>query len=143
MADSPTRGAFQADIPADAVEEALRSVERIQETAVPPEAPEGAEVAVEPAEGQADVSEREKNLAAQLELSQQKARETMERLKDTHDRICGRRPSSRTTASEPRRSGTRSCATATRSSSRTSSRSWTRWTERWPPLRRRRPKAEP
>ncbi len=92
MADSPTKGAFQADIPADAVEEALRSVERIQAPAAPPEAAEGTEVAVEPAQdaggepGQPGETERERSLAAQLELSQEKARETMERLKDTHDR---------------------------------------------------------
>jgi molecular chaperone GrpE len=85
MADSPTKGAFQADIPADAVEEALRSVERIQ-SPEPPAATEGAEVAVEPGGGEAGESDREKSLAAQLELSQEKARETLERLKDTHDR---------------------------------------------------------
>jgi molecular chaperone GrpE len=90
MADIPTKGAFQADIPADAVEEALRSVERIQAPAAPAGAGQGAEVTVEPAlaEGGEDgESEREKSLAAQLELSQEKARETMERLKDTHDRL--------------------------------------------------------
>jgi molecular chaperone GrpE len=85
MADSPTKGSFQADIPADAVEEALRSVERIQDA---PAAEEGADVPVEgPAGGDGGgASDREKSLAAQLELSQEKARETMERLKDTHDR---------------------------------------------------------
>ncbi len=96
MADSPTKGAFQADIPADAVEEALRSVERIRSPGAPPASPEGTELAVEPgAEGaEAPVepaaadgaTEREKSLAAQLELSQEKARETLERLKETHDR---------------------------------------------------------
>src|SRR5512142_425724 len=85
MADSPTKGAFQADIPADAVEEALRSVERIQ-SPEPPAAAEGAEVAIEPGGGDSGESDREKSLAAQLELSQEKARETLERLKDTHDR---------------------------------------------------------
>lgn len=91
MADSPTKGAFQADIPADAVEEALRSVERIQGAEAPAPS-EGAELAVEPAPaesgeaGETGETEREKSLAAQLELSQEKARETMERLKDTHDR---------------------------------------------------------
>ena len=35
---------------------------------------------------EAEATEREKSLAAQLELSQEKARETLERLKDTHDR---------------------------------------------------------
>ena len=97
----PTKGSFHTDIPADAVEEALRSVERIQGTV--PE--DGAEVTVEAegagadpeeagsarrrGEGEAraiDPSEREKSLAVQLELSQEKARETMERLKEAHDR---------------------------------------------------------
>lgn len=82
MPDSPTKGAFQADIPADAVEEALRSVERIQGGA----AEAGAEVAIE-AEGDAGAAtERERSLAAQLELSQQKGRETLEKLKEEHDR---------------------------------------------------------
>ncbi len=56
MADSPNKGAFQADIPADAVEEALRSVERVRGRDVPagasapaPGTPEGegAELALE------------------------------------------------------------------------------------------------
>lgn len=85
MADIPTKGSFHADIPADAVEEALRSVERIHGEAA---AEGGAEVPVEPDVGGAGdgASERERSLATQLELSQEKARETMERLKETHDR---------------------------------------------------------
>ena len=79
MADSSTKGAFQADIPADAVEEALRSVERLAGGA---EA--GAEVPVVAEAGAA--SDREKSLAAQLELSMQKGRETLEKLKEEHDR---------------------------------------------------------
>jgi molecular chaperone GrpE len=95
MADSPNKGAFQADIPAAAVLEALRSVERVRsgeapaEPAAAPSANEGAEVAVEPEAapaGEAEASERERSLEAQLQLSQEKARETLERLKDTHDR---------------------------------------------------------
>ncbi len=85
MADSPTKGAFQADIPADAVEEALRSVERIQGEGASSDPSLEAEVSVEP-EAAALATEREKSLAAQLELSQEKARETMERLRETHDR---------------------------------------------------------
>jgi molecular chaperone GrpE len=86
MADSPIKGSFQADIPADAVEEALRSVERLRGGDAPaPAAEEGAEVPVEAGEASGE-SEREKSLAAQLELSQEKSRETMERLKETHDR---------------------------------------------------------
>lgn len=89
MADSPTKGAFQADIPADAVEEALRSVERLSGAPAPAPEAEGAELAVEAGaqEGEAGVPGlRERALEAQLELSQQKARETLDRLKDTHDR---------------------------------------------------------
>jgi molecular chaperone GrpE len=86
MPHTPTKGAFQADIPADAVEEALRSVERAHGAEPPPAATEGAEVAVEPAVPEAGDSDREKSLAAQLELSQEKGRETLERLKETHDR---------------------------------------------------------
>jgi molecular chaperone GrpE len=88
MADSPTKGAFQADIPADAVAEALRSVERIADEKEA-SAESGAEVAAEPAAAEGETpegSERELSLAAQLELSQEKSRETMERLKETHDR---------------------------------------------------------
>jgi molecular chaperone GrpE len=85
-ADSSTKGAFQADIPADAVEEALRSVERIEAADPVPAAAERREVAPEAGGDAAAGSERERSLAAQLELSQEKARETMERLKETHDR---------------------------------------------------------
>jgi molecular chaperone GrpE len=60
MADSEKKGAFEADIPADAVQEALRSVERIDDVA---------------------------SLRAQLELSTAKGRETLERLKEEHERV--------------------------------------------------------
>jgi len=86
MADSPIKGAFQADIPADAVEEALRSVERIQSGAAPGQPDEAAELTVEADAGAGGESERERSLAAQLELSMQKGRETLEKLKEEHDR---------------------------------------------------------
>lgn len=75
------KGAFSADIPEGAIEEALRSVEK---------AGTEAEVQVEEAPsgeagGPAD-AERER-LAAQLELSMQKGRETLEKLKEEHDRF--------------------------------------------------------
>lgn len=60
MDDSEKKGAFEADIPADAVQEALRSVERIDDVA---------------------------SLRAQLELSTAKGRETLERLKEEHERV--------------------------------------------------------
>jgi len=85
MPDPTTKGTFQTDIPADAVEEAVRSVERIEgeKQAASPAPP--AEVAAEPSAEEPGSSEGE-NLAAQLELSQKLARETLERLKETHDR---------------------------------------------------------
>jgi molecular chaperone GrpE len=83
MADTPNKGAFEADIPADAVEEALRSVEKVEHER---QEAEGTEVTVG-AGGEAPVDAgRLRSLEAQLELSQEKARETMERLKEAHDR---------------------------------------------------------
>ncbi len=75
------KGAFSADIPEGAIEEALRSVEK---AGADPEA------RVEPTpEGEAPdeaTAERDR-LAAQLELSMQKGRETLEKLKEEHDRF--------------------------------------------------------
>ncbi len=80
MDDNQHKGSFKTDIPADAVEEALRSVER----AAGPGAEEGAagvEVQVDPpAGGEAG------SLQAQLELSQALARETQKKLEEVHDR---------------------------------------------------------
>jgi molecular chaperone GrpE len=78
MADSDKKGAFQADIPADAVQEALRSVERV--SGAPPEVP----VEVAPPSGEDAAAE---SLRAQLELSTAKGRETLERLKEEHERF--------------------------------------------------------
>ena len=78
------KGAISADIPSDAIEEALRSVEKHAG---------GGEVAIEagPEGGEAGPSAEalaaEKDtLAAQLEMSLAKGRETMERLREEHDR---------------------------------------------------------
>jgi molecular chaperone GrpE len=97
MAESHEKGAFQADIPANAVEEALRSVERIAHGEEPGAgAPAGAgEPGVEltpeaegsPAGDPAALAARVQLLETQLELSQAKARETLERLKDEHERL--------------------------------------------------------
>jgi molecular chaperone GrpE len=95
MADSQEKGSFQTSIPQDAVEEALRSVERVRAgSAGPPPEPEAAvEVTVEPGSGAAppagaDPAAAElESLRAQLELSQAKGRETMERLREHHDRL--------------------------------------------------------
>jgi molecular chaperone GrpE len=89
MSDTTEKGAFQADIPENAVEEALRSVERVthgEETSAAAATAEGdaVTVAVDPAA--ASGAELE-SLRAQLELSQAKGRETLEKLKDQHDRF--------------------------------------------------------
>jgi molecular chaperone GrpE len=78
--DTPKKGAFEADIPADAVEEALRSVEKVEHER---HASEGTEV---PISADPATDEQVRSLTAQLELSQEKSRETMERLKEAHDR---------------------------------------------------------
>jgi len=84
MEDSPNKGSFRADIPTDAVEEALRSVERVTaHGADPGEATVEVEAGAEaPAEGGGDVQ----GLQAQLELSQALAREGQKKLEDVHDR---------------------------------------------------------
>lgn len=78
------KGAFSADIPQGAIEEALRSVEKAGAEAAEAEGQvEGAPEGASPDEAAA---ERER-LAAQLELSMQKGRETLEKLKEEHDRF--------------------------------------------------------
>jgi molecular chaperone GrpE len=90
MAEPNDKRAFQADIPADAVQEALRSVERIGKAEPPAAGPEAAPaIAVEaeaPVDGEALRAEVA-SLKAQLELSTTKGRETLERLKEEHDRL--------------------------------------------------------
>ncbi len=84
MPGESEKGAFSADIPTDAIEEALRSVEKAGA-----EASQEAEVPVEGApEGGAgdDAAADRSRLAAQLEFSMQKGRETLEKLKEEHDR---------------------------------------------------------
>jgi molecular chaperone GrpE len=89
MGDTDTKGAFEADIPANAVEEALRSVERIAKGEAPAAAPGGDEpVPVEVAAPDAAALATEiESLKAQLELSTAKGRETFEKLKDQHERF--------------------------------------------------------
>lgn len=90
MTESDHKGAFQADIPSDAVEEALRSVEKIARGEGAEEAPaaEVAPEAVPAAPGEPEALAREvEALRAQVELSTAKGRETMEKLRDTHDRL--------------------------------------------------------
>jgi molecular chaperone GrpE len=85
MADSPDHGNFKADIPADAVMDALRSVERVAsrgegEAADPVAGETEVRVETDPAGGEAS------GLAAQLELSQALGRETQKKLEEAHDR---------------------------------------------------------
>lgn len=91
MSERENKGGFQADIPADAVQEALRSVEKIArgDAEPPAAAEEGAEIAVEPpppAEGDAALAAQVKRLEAELELSQALGRETQEKLRAEHER---------------------------------------------------------
>ncbi len=89
MGESDEKGGFQAEIPANAIEDALRSVEKIA-GGDPPAV--GAEVPVEveggaPAADAADLAREVASLRAQLELSTAKGRETLEKLKEEHDRL--------------------------------------------------------
>jgi molecular chaperone GrpE len=87
MSDSERKGGFAADIPADAVQEALRSVERVRGEAP---ADEPAAVVVEPVEPEATppgaLEAEVKKLAAQLELSTAMGRETQQKLTAEHER---------------------------------------------------------
>jgi len=91
MSDSDNKGAFQADIPADAVQEALRSVERIANPGAPTDpvaAETGAvEVEVAPEQDPAVLAKEAASLRAQLELSTAKGRETLDKLKEEHERF--------------------------------------------------------
>jgi molecular chaperone GrpE len=91
MADKHPKGSFKTEIPSEVMDDAVRSVER--NSARPPE---DAEVSVEVSpDSDASPSESGGNpgspevelLRAQLELSQEKSRETMDRLKEAHERM--------------------------------------------------------
>jgi molecular chaperone GrpE len=87
MSDKHPKGSFKTQIPPEVMDDAVRSVERnaarpADEAEVPVEiTPEGGEGASPPG------AEDAEQLRAQLELSQQKSRETMERLKEAHERM--------------------------------------------------------
>jgi molecular chaperone GrpE len=85
MSERESKGGFQADIPVDAVQEALRSVEKLAKGEA---AGEGAEVAVEVPEAAAGgaLAEQVKRLEVELDLSQTLGRETQEKLKAEHER---------------------------------------------------------
>jgi molecular chaperone GrpE len=90
MGESDEKGGFQADIPANAIEAALRSVEKLAGGGDAPAAE--AEVAVEveggaPSPDAAGLEAEVASLRAQLELSTAKGRETMEKLREEHERL--------------------------------------------------------
>jgi molecular chaperone GrpE len=90
MGESDDKGGFHADIPENAIEAALRSVEKIEGGAGAPAA--GPEVAVEveggaPAGDAAALASEVASLRAQLELSTAKGRETLEKLREEHERF--------------------------------------------------------
>lgn len=95
MTASEDKGAFQADIPANAVEEALRSVEKVAQGGGAEAAPAaaGAEPAValevepQPPPDPEALAREVESLKAQVELSTAKGRETMDKLRETHDRL--------------------------------------------------------
>ncbi|HSN13845.1 MAG TPA: nucleotide exchange factor GrpE [Anaeromyxobacteraceae bacterium] len=87
MADKHPKGSFKTQIPPEVMDDAVRSVER---NATPPadEAEIPVEITPEAGEGASPPgAEDAEQLRAQLELSQQKSRETMERLKEAHERM--------------------------------------------------------
>jgi len=79
MASDGEKGNFNADIPPSVLEEALRSVEK-HGPASEGQAPADVPVEVE------QLSPAQASLEAQLALSQEKARETLDRLKEEHER---------------------------------------------------------
>jgi molecular chaperone GrpE len=90
MGESDEKGGFQADIPENAIEAALRSVEKLRGSAAAPAGDPEVAVEVEgeaPAAGDAAPAAEVASLRAQLELSLAKGRETMERLRDEHERL--------------------------------------------------------
>jgi len=91
MADKHPKGSFKTEIPSEVMDDAVRSVERNsarreEEAEVPVEVSPDSDAAPSEADGQPSSPEVEL-LRAQLELSQQKSRETMDRLKEAHERM--------------------------------------------------------
>ncbi len=83
MTGENEKGAFSADIPSDAIEEALRSVEK---SAEPGAEGEGRGQAAPEGQAGEDPAAERARLAAELELSMQKGRETLEKLREEHER---------------------------------------------------------
>jgi molecular chaperone GrpE len=83
MVDRHHKGSFKADIPTDAVEEALRSVERVTGHE---EAEAGAGVPVDVEGATPEVPDELQSVQAQLELSQSIGRDVQKKLEEAHDR---------------------------------------------------------
>jgi molecular chaperone GrpE len=91
MADTHRKGSFKTEIPPEVMDDAVRSVERNKSRPedagaeeIPVEvSPESSGGSAEEPAGAAEVA----SLRAQLELSQEKSRETMERVKEAHERM--------------------------------------------------------
>jgi molecular chaperone GrpE len=91
MPDRKEQGAFSADIPADAVAEALAAVERsarpaASAPAAQAEPPGSGATPAGPGDVRPVVGEVEQ-LRAELDLSQERSRKVYEQLKDEHDRL--------------------------------------------------------
>ena len=86
MSDTPPKGSFQADIPSDAVEEALRSVERASGLGAGPATGAGGEAVEVEAGTPLGGADETGSLQAQLDLSQALSRESQKKLEDLHDR---------------------------------------------------------
>jgi molecular chaperone GrpE len=92
MTQDSDKGAFSADIPEDAIAEALEAVERTSRGAPAPSGPEievdepAAPIAAGPAEVSPFSNEAEK-LRLELEMSQEGARKMYAQLKEEHERL--------------------------------------------------------
>lgn len=87
---STEKGSFNAEIASDVIEAALRSVEKRSEGPGPSEVSPSAEVEVpiESAAPEASPEQREiESLKAQLEFSTAKGRETLEKLREAHEKM--------------------------------------------------------
>ncbi len=97
MTQDSDKGSFSADIPEDAIAEALEAVEKSARAPRPPPAPAAApavEVVEEPAPATpaepaapSPLAGEAEKLRAELELSQEHARKVYAQLKDEHDRL--------------------------------------------------------
>lgn len=87
VADKHPKGSFRTEIPSEVMEDAVRSVERNAAPRAEEEVPvEISDEGADEATGEAGADDAG-SLRAQLELCQQKSRETMDRLKEAHERM--------------------------------------------------------